>query len=197
MTAYNYDLYLIGVGGQGIGLLSEVLIRAIDAAGLPVRGVDTHGLAQRGGVVVSNIRVGSKAHAPIVSPGKASICIALERSEALRGLNTHLADRGTLVYYDCLWQPLGVRLGKAKPVENELISQECHSRGITVIRVFEKDLPDTRMQNVAVLAHMASNGVVKGVSTSHFEQALTDLMTGKTLEANLALFRAIATSIKK
>jgi len=43
------DIFVIGVGGQGIGLLSETIIRAADYAGLPVKGVDTHGLAQTRG----------------------------------------------------------------------------------------------------------------------------------------------------
>ena len=56
------NIYLIGVGGQGIGLLSEVLIRAADHAGFGVTGVDTHGLAQRGGIVVSQIKIGDTIH---------------------------------------------------------------------------------------------------------------------------------------
>ena len=56
MNAFN--VYMTGVGGQGIGLLSEILLRAADHAGHTVKGVDTHGLAQRGGIVVSSLRFG-------------------------------------------------------------------------------------------------------------------------------------------
>ncbi len=189
MSAKNFDMYLIGVGGQGIGLLSETIIRAADAAGLPVRGVDTHGLAQRGGTVVSHIRMGNGAHSPLVRPGRADMVIALEKNEALRGLNTHLADKGTLVYYDCEFQPLKVRLGKASRIGTELISRECQARDISVFRVFEQHLPDSRMQNIAVLAAIAKNRLIPGVDGAHFERALQDLLSGEMLEKNLALFR--------
>ncbi|MCU0237509.1 MAG: 2-oxoacid:acceptor oxidoreductase family protein, partial [Acidobacteria bacterium] len=53
MKPERFDIFVIGVGGQGIGLLSETLVRAADHAGMPVKGVDTHGLAQRGGIVAS------------------------------------------------------------------------------------------------------------------------------------------------
>ncbi len=60
MRAFN--IYITGVGGQGIGLLSQALLRAVDHAGINAIAVDTHGLAQRGGVVVSRIRCGSGIH---------------------------------------------------------------------------------------------------------------------------------------
>ena len=56
----TFNVFMIGVGGQGIGLLSEVLIRAADRAGHRVKGVDTHGLAQRGGPVISHLRLGDE-----------------------------------------------------------------------------------------------------------------------------------------
>ena len=54
----SFNIYITGVGGQGIGLLSETLLRSADHAGLNVKAVDTHGLAQRGGIVISHLRFG-------------------------------------------------------------------------------------------------------------------------------------------
>ena len=82
----RFDIYMSGVGGQGIGLLSEVVIRAADHAGLPVCGVDTHGLAQRGGMVESFVRIGGEVTTPLVRRGAASLVMALERTEAMRAL---------------------------------------------------------------------------------------------------------------
>ena len=62
----NFNVYLTGVGGQGIGMLSEIILRAADKAGYPVKAVDTHGLAQRGGVVVSQVRIGDNVHTPLI-----------------------------------------------------------------------------------------------------------------------------------
>lgn len=121
------NIYLIGVGGQGIGLLSEILIRAADHAGLKVKGVDTHGLAQRGGIVVSHLRFGEKVHSPIVSEGEADIVIALERHEAHRAMNGFLKDNGTLIYYNASWQPLEVRLNMADEVTVSAIKKDFNA----------------------------------------------------------------------
>lgn len=188
----RYDVFLIGVGGQGIGLLSEALLRAADAAGLAVRGVDTHGLAQRGGVVSSHLRIGASAHSPMVSRGRAQLVVALERHEALRGASEWAAPGGTLVYYDAEWQPLPVRLGQAQAIDAAAVAAECDRRGMTCARVFVEDLPDTRMQNVAVLAEIARRGLLPGVGRECYRQALSDLLSGPALEANLELFDRLA-----
>jgi indolepyruvate ferredoxin oxidoreductase, beta subunit len=80
----QFQIYLIGVGGQGIGLLSETILRAIDHAGIPVKSVDTHGLAQRGGTVSSHIRLGEQIYSPLIREGSADFFLALEILEAYR-----------------------------------------------------------------------------------------------------------------
>ena len=62
----SLNIYLTGVGGQGIGLLTKILTRACTIAGYRVRGCDTHGLAQRGGTVVSHLRIGDELFIPRV-----------------------------------------------------------------------------------------------------------------------------------
>src|SRR6056297_2297172 len=118
MTSKNRkNIYMIGVGGQGIGLLSEVLIRAFDYANLNVRGVDTHGLAQRGGTVQSHLRVGEGIYSPLIKKDTADLVIALERTEALRGIQNYLKPAGTLIYYNTSWQTLDVRLENTNEVK--------------------------------------------------------------------------------
>jgi indolepyruvate ferredoxin oxidoreductase beta subunit len=191
MKQEKFDIYIIGVGGQGVGLLSETLIRAADHAGLAVKGVDTHGLAQRGGMVVSHVRIGAGGHSPLVMAGMAEMVVALERHEALRGMNLYLQDGGTLVYYDTAWQPLNVRLKKEPMVEAAVIAKECLARKIREVRVFQAGLEDPRMQNVAVLAGICRRELVPGMNAGHVEAALNDLLAGPVLEKNLALFRKI------
>jgi indolepyruvate ferredoxin oxidoreductase, beta subunit len=186
MKAFN--IYMTGVGGQGIGLLSEVLLRAADHAGLAVKSVDTHGLAQRGGVVVSQLRIGDGIHSPLISAGGADMVVAMERHEALRAVGGYLEDGGTLVYYDTVWQPLDVRLGDAAEVTGQAIEAACAERTVRLVKVFEPGLPDTRMQNMAILATMAAGTLVPAVAVAHYRAAMDDLMAGKMLEKNLALF---------
>jgi indolepyruvate ferredoxin oxidoreductase beta subunit len=187
----QFNVFLIGVGGQGIGLLSEALLRAADHAGLPVRGVDTHGLAQRGGVVTSHLRVGQNIHSPLVRSFNADLVIALERDEALRGMNTMLKDGGTLVYYDASWQSLPVRLGEATATTTETIARQAAARGITVHRIFDEALPDVRMQNATLMAAVVREKLFPGVALAHVEQALDDLLRGELLNQNLAVLRRL------
>lgn len=187
----EFNIYLTGVGGQGIGLLSEIILRAADHAGLGVKGVDTHGLAQRGGVVISQIRIGNHVFSPLIRPGFADLVVALERHEALRGMIGHLGEGGVLIYYNAVWQPLDVRLKKVQEISETQISQECQSRHIHEYRIYREDLPDSRMQNVVLLASIDKLNLIPDVETAHYLQAMDDLMTGKMLEDNVQLFNRI------
>jgi len=186
MKAFN--IYLAGVGGQGIGLLSEILLRGADHAGLKVKGVDTHGLAQRGGVVVSQLRLGSRVYSPLIFQNEADLVVALEHHEALRGTNAALKDGGTLIYYNTAWQPLEVRLNLAEPVGGALISKECQKRNIREISVFKADLKDARMQNIVLLANIDKYSLIPGIKKEHYIQAMDDLLQGRLLETNIELF---------
>ena len=186
MKAFN--IYLAGVGGQGIGLLSEILLRGADHAGLIVKGVDTHGLAQRGGIVVSQLRLGSRVYSPLILQNEADLVVALERYEALRGTNMALKDGGTLIYYNTTWQPLYVRLNLAEPVSEAMISKQCRKRNIREISVFKADLKDSRMQNIVLLANIEKYGLIPGVKKEHYLQAMDDLLQGRLLETNIELF---------
>jgi len=188
MDAYN--IYLAGVGGQGIGLLSEIILRAGDHAGLPVKGVDTHGLAQRGGIVKSQIRMGKDAHAPLIAERCADLVVALERHEALRAMHSALKARGTLIYYNAVWQPLDVRLGRDPEVSAEMLENAARTQEIKTIQVYDPDLPDARMQNIALLAVIAKSELIPGVRLEDYTRAMEDLMAGRMLETNRTLFES-------
>ena len=184
-----FNIYLCGVGGQGIGLLSEILLRAADHAGCSAKAVDTHGLAQRGGTVISQIRLGATVFSPLIPERAADLVVALERHEALRGVQAALRDKGILVYYDAVYQPLGVRLGTESEISTADIARECAQRGISVHEVSPLDLPDPRMQNMLVLSRIHRHGLVPGLATRHYVQAMEDLLAGPMLEDNLRLFK--------
>jgi indolepyruvate ferredoxin oxidoreductase beta subunit len=183
----RFNIYLTGVGGQGIGMLSEIILRAADYAGHVVKGVDTHGLAQRGGIVVSHLRLGDKVYSPLIPQADADLVIALERHEALRGIHQAARDGGTVVYYNTVWQPLSVRLDEAETVTTGQIKRACDDRQITLYEVVSDALPDTRMQNVAVLAVVDARHLIPALTAEHYHAAMTDLMDGVRLEKNLNL----------
>ena len=187
MSRQIINIYMAGVGGQGIGLLAEALARAADYAGFQVAGCDTHGLAQRGGVVTSHLRLGSGVRSPLVEARGADLVIALERHEALRADQDFLKPGGTLLYYDACWQPLPVRLGQADPVSVEDVERACASLEARCLRVINPALEDPRMQNTALLREIATLGLVPGMTKGHLAAALADLLEGDLLQRNLDL----------
>jgi indolepyruvate ferredoxin oxidoreductase beta subunit len=185
-----FNLYLTGVGGQGIGLISETILRAADHGGQGVKSVDTHGLAQRGGIVVSQIRMGDTVFSPLIPQGQADLAVSLERHEALRAAGTMLKKKGVLIYYNTVWQPLSVRLNERAEVSQADIDSLCKARGITVISVFRDHLADIRMQNMVVLGEICRRSLIPGIHREHYEKAMTDLMDGSMLEKNMSVFSA-------
>ena len=78
------SVVLAGVGGQGILLASEIAAQAAMLAGFDVKTNEVHGMAQRGGSVIGQIRYGKKVYSPLVAKGTAKVLVALEQIEALR-----------------------------------------------------------------------------------------------------------------
>ncbi|MFO8070279.1 MAG: 2-oxoacid:acceptor oxidoreductase family protein [Polyangia bacterium] len=190
MSERTTNIYLSGVGGQGIGLLAEVLGQSCLAAGHRVRGCDTHGLAQRHGTVASHIRLGEAARMPRVPLGEADLILGLERLETLRAIKSMLKNGGVAIYYDTVYQPIHVRMKLADyPGHDELAAAVKRKDG-RLERVLVEDLADPRMQNVALFGRAIGAGAVPGVSAETAEEALAEAVPPRLREENLAVFRA-------
>ncbi|MDA3809325.1 MAG: 2-oxoacid:acceptor oxidoreductase family protein [Spirochaetaceae bacterium] len=183
------NIYISGVGGQGTGMLSEILVRAIDSAGFNFRAVDTHGLAQRGGTVVSQIRYGDEVFTPLIANGDADLVIGLELHEAFRSMEIFLKKSGTLICYDTIWEPLNVRLGEEKKITHKEIADYCSLHDINLFFEFDKEFVDIRMQNIVLLAGLINGNLLKGITVDHIEMAMSEILTGNNLEQNLKVFR--------
>lgn len=121
MRTSECDIVIVGVGGQGVILISDVIGRAAVKAGKPVRGAETHGMAQRGGSVVNHTRIGCR-YSPMVSSGGADIILALEPAEALRFAHFLSSDGVALVNINPVL-PVTVTTGKAHyPSLEEIVS---------------------------------------------------------------------------
>ena len=96
MTCKN--IMIVGVGGQGTLLTSRILGKLATGAGYDVKLSEVHGMAQRGGSVVTFVRYGEKVSEPIVEEGQADVLIAFERLEALRYLHFLKKDGVCLLY---------------------------------------------------------------------------------------------------
>jgi indolepyruvate ferredoxin oxidoreductase beta subunit len=154
--------------------------------------VDTHGLAQRGGVVVSRIRCGSKVFSPLTLSHHCDLVLGMEIHEALRSAGGALKNGGTLVYLDLAWQPLPVRLGQCEEVVPEDISRACAQLGARCLRVETHGPADARMQNMALVGTVAKHGLIPGVEQADYTRALEDLLTGDMLIQNLDILNQYA-----
>ncbi len=111
------SIVLAGVGGQGILLASEISAQAAMIAGYDVKTNEVHGMAQRGGSVLGQIRYGKKVYSPIVAKGTARVLVTLEQIEALRFAD-YLADDGVCVANSQAIIPVTVSSGAAKYPQN-------------------------------------------------------------------------------
>jgi len=106
------NILVAGVGGQGVLLASEVLAEAALQAGFEVKKSEIHGMAQRGGVVISHVRYGREVFSPLIRAGQVDVLLAFEEAEALRW-SPLLRDEGILVVNRQRILPPLVTLGRA------------------------------------------------------------------------------------
>ncbi|MCU0638057.1 MAG: indolepyruvate oxidoreductase subunit beta [Methanothrix sp.] len=133
MRTSECDLVIVGVGGQGVILISDVIGRAAVLTGKPVCGAETHGMAQRGGSVINHTRIGCR-FSPMVSSGGADLLVALEPGEALRYAHFVSQDGAMLVNTRPIL-PGTVTCGLAKypPTQEILEALGTRCRNVTAI----------------------------------------------------------------
>jgi indolepyruvate ferredoxin oxidoreductase, beta subunit len=125
MSSQIVSVVLAGVGGQGILLASEIIAQAAMNAGFDVKTNEVHGMAQRGGSVIGQIRYGKEVFSPLVAKGTAQVFCSLEQVEALRYAD-YLAQGGLAVVNAQQITPVTVSMGAAKypdQVEQKLRDQ--------------------------------------------------------------------------
>jgi indolepyruvate ferredoxin oxidoreductase, beta subunit len=180
------SVVLVGVGGQGILLASEIVARTAMNAGHDVKTNEVHGMAQRGGSVIAQIRYGEEVHSPLVAAGTARVLGALERIEALRYAQ-YLAADGLAVVSDQTVIPVTVSMGAATyPDDAEarlrstfprLIYLEAAGRAV--------ELGNLRAANVVVLGAL-STGLDLPVDA--WREAVASCVPPKHRELNLKAF---------
>lgn len=149
MTAKN--IMIVGVGGQGTLLTSRILGGLAIDLGYDVKLSEVHGMAQRGGSVVTFVRYGDKVAEPIVEEGLADIIIAFERLEAYRYAH-YLKKYGTLIVNDWRIDPMPVVIGAAEYPDNilEELSKEYRLYSVNATEESRK-LGNSRVFNMIVL----------------------------------------------
>ncbi|MCK4354692.1 MAG: indolepyruvate oxidoreductase subunit beta [Dehalococcoidia bacterium] len=114
------DMLVIGVGGQGVVLATDIIGEAALIAGYDVKKTDTLGMAQRGGSVVSHIRIGQRVCSPLIRKGDVDILVALEKLEAARWCY-YLRPGGIALINNLALPPLSVNMGNERyPSDKEI-----------------------------------------------------------------------------
>lgn len=132
-----FNIVIAGVGGQGVLMASKVLAESALASNMDVKQNEVHGMAQRGGSVISFVRIGDKVNSPVVMPGSADLLISFEPLEALR-YSHFLKQGGRLVYNKVSINPSTVAAGLAvypQDVEQQIAAACANSYGIEALSI--------------------------------------------------------------
>lgn len=121
------NILMVGVGGQGTVLASEILAQAALAEGFDVKKSDALGMSQRGGSVVSHVRLGPRVFSPLVTRGEADILLGFEKLEAARWAD-HLRPGGLAIINDQAIPPFSVSSGSEKYPPDELVLEILHRK---------------------------------------------------------------------
>lgn len=117
----NKNCLLCGVGGQGVILASKLIAYAAMGKGLQVRTSETIGMSQRGGSVVSHVRMGETVHSPMIPKGSADVLMAFEPAEAVRNLS-YLKEDGVVVVDKKAVKPVTSTLSQSDYDGQEMLS---------------------------------------------------------------------------
>ncbi len=109
----NINILIVGVGGQGTLLASRILGNLSQIRGKQCKLSEVHGMSQRGGSVVTHVRIGDTVYSPIISQGQADVIIAFEKLEALRWRH-YLKKQGIMIINDQEIMPMPVIIGVAE-----------------------------------------------------------------------------------
>ncbi|MCL1828869.1 MAG: indolepyruvate oxidoreductase subunit beta [Oscillospiraceae bacterium] len=109
----NKNILIAGVGGQGTLLTSRILGNVLTTAGFDVKISEVHGMAQRGGAVITFVKYGKKVYSPVIDFGEADFILCFERLEAARRL-PYLKDTGIMIISDQRISPMPVITGNAE-----------------------------------------------------------------------------------
>lgn len=181
------NILLVGVGGQGILLASEILSEAAMLAGFDVKKSEIHGMSQRGGSVVSHVRFGSQVFSPIVPEGEGDILFGFELMETVRSLPL-LKPGGSVVANDLQISPPSVLMGQeAYP---ELLADRIRERFSDFLLVDGQklaiDAGNVRAANTVLLGAVSKR---LDIAEECWLKALEKMVPAKAVDVNKRAFQ--------
>ena len=183
--AMTKNIMIVGVGGQGTLLTSRIIGKAALSEGCDVKISEVHGMAQRGGSVVTFVRFGEKVNEPVVEEGQADVIISFERLEAQRYAH-FLKKDGVLVVNDCRIDPMTVVIG-AKTYPENIIEELKKEHKVYAIdgQKIAIELGNSKVLNSVVLGYAAS---FIGFDKEVWLNTVAATVPQKTIEVNTTAF---------
>lgn len=180
----NTNVLMVGVGGQGIVLASDILCLAALYTGCDAKKSEIHGMSQRGGSVFSHVRFGAKVYSPVIAAGSADILASLEESETLRWL-TYAGENSTVIFVK---KRIPLSGGAAYPEGTEDLLKK-HYRGVLAIDpdAIRAAAGSDKCINVALVGVIAA---LTGIEPAVFERAIRELAPRGTHDMNMKAFEA-------
>ena len=181
----NMNIMVVGVGGQGTLLTSRIIGKTALSMGYDVKLSEVHGMAQRGGSVVTFVRFGKNVAEPVVEEGDADVIISFEKLEALRYAH-FLKKGGILIVNDARIDPMTVVIGAKQYPENIL---EDLKKEHEVYSINGKEMANTlgnsKVLNTIVLGFSAK---YIGFDKKQWLKTVEETVPPKTVELNKKAF---------
>ncbi len=179
------NIMVVGVGGQGTLLTSRIIGKTALNAGYDVKLSEVHGMAQRGGSVVTFVRFGEKVSEPVVEEGQADILISFERLEALR-YQHFLKKDGIIIVNDCRIDPMTVVIGASSYPVNIMETLNSEHKVFAIdAGAIAKELGNSKVLNSVVLGLSAKH---IGFSKEEWLETVRKTVPQKTIEINEKAF---------
>ncbi|RPH92429.1 MAG: indolepyruvate oxidoreductase subunit beta [Calditrichaeota bacterium] len=183
-TAKN--ILIVGVGGQGIILASEVLAMTAMSAGFDVKQSEVHGMAQRGGSVSSHVRFGPRVHSPTIPKGQVDVLLSFEMLESMRWLE-YLAPSAAAIVNTQRIDPMPVASGKAIYPQN--IQETLSGNGIRSFFINGEEIAlkagHIKAVNVALLGRLST---LLDFDVESWQDAIRGRVPAKSLDINFRAF---------
>jgi indolepyruvate ferredoxin oxidoreductase, beta subunit len=181
----SFDILIVGIGGQGTILASNILGEACLIEGRHVKGAETHGMAQRGGSVESHIRIDG-LYGPLIPPGQGDLLISFDLLEALR-YSHFLKNEGKMVVNRHLVLPTSVFTQKLPvPTQDEIIEAlKKHSLCLLDADKMAEEAGSPLSQNVVMLGAASPSIPIRPESLIN---AVKRLVPKKTVDINVKAF---------
>ena len=187
------NVLIVGVGGQGVIMVSKALAWLAQSRGFEVKQSEVHGMAKRGGSVFSHVRFGPQVWSPTIPKGEVDILVALEWAEGLRWLPYLKPDTGIFICdtkrivppFACLNRRPGATMRYSRETPAEVAAHVAEGYAIDATRMAE-ELGNERAANVVLLGALST---AIDFPAAEWERAVAEFVPKKTIPVNLEAFR--------